>query len=120
MRTLGVEELPEALVELPERIGETADAALGLDDVIALAQALCPMETGALARSIRVERAGPLEVSLVAGGTGYTNPRTGRVIDYAATVHDGTSTRPPRPFLTQTMLIESDDIGHAILEGVEP
>jgi len=120
VRTLGIEELPEALGALPERISEAAHAALGLDGVVALARTLCPMDTGALASSIRVERAGPLEASLVAGGNGHTNPQTGRVIDYAAAVHDGTSTRPPRPFLTQAILIESDAVAHAVLEGVEP
>ena len=116
MRTLGIEELGDALGGLPGRIGGAAEAALGLEGVVETARALCPVDSGALSASIRVERGEPLEASLVAGGTGYG----GRTIDYAAAVHDGTSRRPGRPFLQQALLIESPALERAMLEGVEP
>ncbi len=120
MRVVELEELPGALGELPGRIGDAAEAALELDGVVATARALCPVETGALSGSIRVEMTGALEASLVAGGVGYTNPKTGRAVDYALAVHDGTSRVPARPFLAQALLIESDALARAMLESVEP
>ena len=119
-RTLGIEELPAAILELPERIEEAAGEALDLEEAVALARGLCPVDTGALAGSVRVERLGPLEAALAAGGAGFVNPRTGRVIDYAEAVHDGTSRRPARPFLRQALLIESRRLASEMLEGVEP
>ena len=119
MRVVDVDELPEALAALPGKIGEAAWAALGLENVVLIAEALCSVDTGALAGSIRVERTGPLEAALVAGGSAYTNPRTGRPVDYAGVVHEGTSGRPARPFLRQALLIEADGIARMMLEGVE-
>lgn len=120
MRVIGIEELPGALGAIPDGIGAAADAALALEGVVATARALCPADTGALAGSIRVERTGEFEASLVAGGSGYTNPRTGRAVDYAEAAHDGTSATPPRPFLAQALLIESTTVARMMLEGVEP
>jgi hypothetical protein len=120
VRIVDVDELPEALEGLPDRISEAAWAALGLEEAVPIAKALCPVDTGALAGSIRVERTGPLGSALVAGGSEYTNPRTGRPVDYAAVVHEGTSGRPARPFLRQALLIEASGIARVMLEGVEP
>jgi hypothetical protein len=120
MRVLGVDELPEALGAIPDSIGAAMDAALGLEGAVAMARALCPADTGALAGSIRVEKTGEHEASLVAGGGGYTNPRTGRAIDYAGVVHDGAGRTPARPFLEQALIIESDAVAREMLEGVEP
>lgn len=65
---------------------------------------LCPVETGALRASIRIQRGKgntkKFEVSrqpsgvqteyyIVAGGGGVINPRHRREVDYAAAVHDG-------------------------------
>jgi len=38
-----------------------------------------------------------------AGSDTYINPNTGRVVDYAQAVHDGTFRMPPRPFLTMAL-----------------
>lgn len=74
--------------------------------MLAAAQAFCPVDTGALLGTIRVERRGLYAVALVAGGMQFINPRTGRPVDYARFVHDGTSKMPPRPFLLQAVLAE--------------
>ena len=119
-RTLGIGELPEAISVLPSRIEEAAGEALDMEEMVGIARSLCPVDTGALAGSIRVERLSPLEMALTAGGAGFVNPRTGRVIDYAEAVHDGTSKRPARPFLRQALMIESPRLASEMLEGVEP
>jgi hypothetical protein len=115
-----MEELPDALGALPDSIGAAVDAALRLEGAVATARALCPADTGALAGSIRAEKTGEYEASLVAGGSGYTNPRTGRSVGYAEAVHDGAGRTPARPFLEQALIIESDAVGREMLEGVEP
>lgn len=120
MRVLGIDELPGALEALPGGIGAAVDGALALEGVVVTARALCPVGTGALAGSIRVERTGEHEALLVAGGSGYTNPRMGNAVDYAEAVHDGTGRAPARPFLAQALLVESGAVAREILEGVEP
>ena len=55
--------------------------------ILAASQPLVPVDTGALKRSGRVEPDPKGAAVLVYGGSGFTNPRTGRVIDYAGVVH---------------------------------
>ncbi len=119
-RILGAEELPGVIASIPDRIGWAVAGALDLGGVAELARGLCPVDTGALAGSVRAERIGALEAALIAGGPGYVNPRTGRVVDYAAAVHGGAGGRLPRPFLMQALSIEARRIASEILEGVEP
>jgi hypothetical protein len=73
--------------------------------------------TGALRESIRVERPSQYTARLLAGGGGYTNPLTGRPVNYARYVHDGTSRMPPRPFLAHALLSEKLSIAREILYG---
>ena len=74
--------------------------------MVAAAKALCPIMTGALMGSIRAELRGPYSSALIAGGARYINPLTGRPVDYAGRVHDGTSRMPARPFLLQAVIHE--------------
>jgi len=57
--------------------------------MVGLAQVYCPVDTGSLRDSIRVERGGEGEgwrrVSVRAGGY-IMNPKTGRLVDYAGIV----------------------------------
>ena len=55
--------------------------------ILAASQPLVPVDTGALKRSGLVEPDPKGASVLIYGGTGFTNPRTGRVIDYAGVVH---------------------------------
>jgi len=60
---------------------------------------------GSLKKSIRLQRfarprAHTLRVGVSAGGY-ITNPNSGKKVDYARYVHDGTSRMPARPFLKQ-------------------
>ena len=79
------------------------------------AKAFCPVHTGALRDSIRVERPSPLRAKLVAGGGGYLNPLTSREVDYARHVHWGTSRTPARPFMLQGVMAARLNVGHEIL-----
>jgi len=89
---------------LAQSMREAAQMTLQVPFMIAAAKSLCPIDTGALMRSIRAERRGPYETALIAGGGGFINPRTGREVDYARYVHDGTSRMPARPFLLQAII----------------
>ena len=55
--------------------------------ILEKSQPLVPVDTGALKRSGRVEKAKGTASVLVYGGRGFTNPRTNRIIDYAGYVH---------------------------------
>ena len=55
--------------------------------ILEASQPLVPVDTGALKRSGRVEKGKKTSSVLIYGGSGFTNPRTGRVIDYAGYVH---------------------------------
>ena len=55
--------------------------------ILAASQPLVPVDTGALKRSGRVKPAAKGASALIYGGSGFTNPRTKRKIDYAGVVH---------------------------------
>ena len=99
-----LQELGGELESLTRRIGEASYRALCCDRMVEVAKSLCPVDTGALRASIRAEKRGPNMTVLAAGGEGFINPSTGRVVDYAGFVHDGTSRMAPRPFLMQAIL----------------
>ena len=101
-RRIRLEDLELELRMLPRKIGEATSIVLQMPWMEAAAKA----DTGALMGSIRAEMRGPHTMALVAGGGGHINPRTGRPVDYARHVHDGTSRMPPRPFLLQAVIQE--------------
>jgi len=105
-KKIRLEDLALELSLIPQRIGEAASLTLGQPWLEASAKAFCPVDTGALMGSIRTEQKGPHTIALVAGGAGYFNPRTGRPVDYARHVHDGTRRIPARPFLLQAVIME--------------
>lgn len=78
------------------RAAITAAAAQGVhraaEYVRDLAQQLCPVDTGALRQSIRIEPASPALRMVVRAGGG--------VVTYAAFVEYGTPISPAQPFLT--------------------
>ena len=100
---------------IPQTLQEAADMCLQLPRMLTFARAFCPVRTGALRDSIRVERPSSLSAKLVAGGRGHVNPLTGREVDYARHVHDGTSRTPARPFILQAVIAERLNTGREIL-----
>ena len=110
------EELALELRALPTKISEAAATALRAPLFEEAARGLCPVDTGALQASIRTEGRGAHLIALLAGGTGYVNPRTMRPVDYARRVHEGSGGAPPRPFLLQAVLLERGRCLRAMLE----
>lgn len=94
----------QRLAELPEKMVEYAfEVLLKQAELMRdLAKVFCPVDTGSLRDSIRVERGGEgkawREVRVRAGGY-ITNPRTGRRVDYAAYQEYGTKYLTPRAFM---------------------
>ncbi len=116
-RETTVEKIGEEMEMMARRIARAWEEALNLEEAAELARALCPADTGALRASIRVERVGQNAAALVAGGAAYVNPKTGRPVDYAAAVHDGTSRTPPRPFLSQAIDLTKNSVTAQALEA---
>jgi len=107
-KRISLEDLGYELRLLPAKVSEATANVLCLPWFEDTAKSLCPVDTLALLSSIRTEARGLHEVAIVAGGGGFANPRTGREVDYARDVHDGTSRMPPRPFLLQAVLLERE------------
>jgi len=90
---------------IPRAMKESAGYALdgAADDGVDRAKQLVPVDTGALQRSIRKERIAQSAGNVLGTGIGaggyVRNPRTGRLVDYAASVEYGTSRSRPRPYL---------------------
>lgn len=88
----------------PQVMFEETDAQA--DIIVNDAKMLCramAYDTGSLMKSISKEKiarpAGNVfSISVTAGGR-ITNPKTGRLVDYAIYVHEGTSRQPGKPFL---------------------
>lgn len=98
-----------------------------VNSVLRDARRLCPIGTpfstgikgyvgGTLRHSIRLQKpqhvpkgshvAGRdvgLDFYIIAGGPPFRNPNTGRIVDYAQAVHEGTMKMAPRPFLTMAL-----------------
>jgi len=91
------------------------DKALALEEMVMMAKVFCPVDTGALMESIRAERLGPYETALVAGGADYINPKTGKTVDYAVYVHEGTSRMPARPCLQMAVEREKFNVAKKVL-----
>jgi len=115
-KTLRLEDLGAELSLIPDSLQKAADVALEVPLMLEFARAFCPVHTGVLRDSIRVERLGPLHAKLVAGGSGYVNSLTGLEVNYARHVHDGTSRMPARPFLLQGVLAGRLSTGSEILQ----
>jgi len=114
-KTVRLEDLGTEMQLIPQSLQEAADLCLQLPRMLTFARAFCPVRTGALRDSIRVERPSLFTAKLVAGGGGHVNPLTGREVDYARHVHDGTSRTPARPFILQAVLAERLNTGREIL-----
>lgn len=101
-------ELGYELSRIPSNLSESSNQALMLTRVLELAKTYCPVLTGALRETIRVERPSQEVSKLVAG-----NPS----VDYARYVHDGTPDMAPRPFLLQALIDDRIGISLDILNG---
>lgn len=106
LKVIGHQQLMLELAEIASHI--KPEVVEGLDEVadkiVRDARELCPVDTGALQRSIRRDKQlvslYPFiyTVGVTAGGD-VKNPKTGREVDYAAFVEFGTSRTPAQPFM---------------------
>ncbi len=67
----------------------------------------CPVDTGALRKSIRLDRRrkqGKTSFIGIGAGGYVRNPRTGKLVDYAAYVEFGTRFQRPQPYMRPALL----------------
>lgn len=125
-----------AFKRLPREITKEARWRLQVwwEKVKETAKALCPIDTGSLMMTIRIEPMGVsigfyyekamspehelIDAQIVAGGI-MVNPKSGRIVDYAQAVHDGHFTRggkyiPEQPFLRDAVNLHINEL-HQIL-----
>jgi len=115
-KTMNHKEFAVEMNLLATGIKDSVDDLDNFMSILLSARIFCPVKTGALRDSIRLEKRGEHLVALVAGGPGFINPETGREVDYAVYVHEGTSRMPARPFLTQAIQREKLVVGKGILK----
>jgi len=117
---IGLTELEDKLSNLEEKLGKALTEALEeiAEKIRDDAKGFVPVDTGALRKSIRVEEKGSLEVSIIAGGGGVINPRTGREVDYAGYVEFGTSRASPQPYMQPALEKNRDEILRVVKEKV--
>ena len=117
---VGLRELEDKLSNLEEKL--TNALAEALEEIAGKirddAKSFVPVDTGSLRKSIRVEKEGNLQVSVIAGGGGVINPRTGREVDYAGYVEFGTSRAAPQPFMQPALEKNHDEILRVVKEKV--
>jgi hypothetical protein len=100
--------IKDKLATLPEKMLDFAEEVLIQQAhlIVGLAQVYCPIDTGSLRDSIRVERGGHSlhwrEIRVRAGGY-VTNPKTMRRVDYAAYQEYGTRYIYGNLFLTRAV-----------------
>ena len=109
---IGLTELEEKLSNLDVKLSRALDEALEeiAEKIRDDAKSLVPVDTGALKKSIRIEKKEKLQVSIVAGGGGVINPRTGREVDYAGYVEFGTSHMSPQPYMQPALEKNRDEL----------
>ena len=77
---------------------------------------------GTLKKTIRIIRRaarGATRLISIAVGGRYKNPNTGRIVDYAKHVHDGTSRMPSRPFLKDAYDQHKQSFVQALINAVK-
>jgi len=117
---VGLKELEDKLSNLDVKLSKALDEALNeiAEKIRDDAKSFVPVDTGALRKSIRIEKKGKLQVSIVAGGGGVINPRTGREVDYAGYVEFGTSRMNPQPYMQPALEKNRDEILRIVKEKV--
>jgi len=83
----------------------------------------CPVDTGSLQRSIRIQtyakQAGVMHKIGVSAGGYIINPKTGRRVDYASHVEYGTARVPAQPFLRPAFENKKRDLRRLILQAIK-
>ncbi len=86
------------------------------------AKGRCPVDTGALQKSIRIQTsakpAGNIHSIGVSAGGYVANPKTGKKVDYAGYVEYGTSRQIPQPFLRPAYLNNEQKLRQLVRQAV--
>ncbi len=106
VKKIKLENLCFELNLIPQNLQESVDVVLQLPRMLELARLFCPVQTGSLRDTIRVDRPSSTSAKLVAGD---------EMVDYAAHVHEGTTTQPAQPFLLQALIAERSNVSRDIL-----
>jgi len=117
---VGLTELENKLSNLDEKLSKALAEALDeiSEKIRDDAKSFAPVDTGALRKSIRTEKKGKLQVSIVAGGGGIINPHSGREVDYAGYVEFGTSHMSPQPYMQPAIEKNMNEILQIVKEKV--
>jgi len=125
LRVVGAEKVKKNLGLLVREIDPVVVDALKkvAEKVKEEAKSNCPVDTGALRKSIRrittAERKGHVTRVGVRAGGYEMNPKTGRLVDYAVYVEMGTSRQRPQPFLVPAAQGKAWPILREILVGIK-
>lgn len=120
----GWDRLIARLVKLQESLDEVAEKAIRevAEKVRDTAKELCPVDTGSLQKSIRLQtaarQAGHIHSIGVSAGGYITNPKTGRKVDYARHVEYGTSRGPPQAYLQPAIILHAGELVKALKKGI--
>ncbi|OGD52570.1 hypothetical protein A3K80_00535 [Candidatus Bathyarchaeota archaeon RBG_13_38_9] len=124
----------DRLNELRKKIPEEYEKALDVvwDKIFLTAIMLCPVDTGTLMSTIRIERGGGVmsgfsgikaitifDSTIVAGDERIINPKSGQPCIYSTWVHDGHFDRggkwvPAQPFLTDAVNAHEEELERAL------
>lgn len=125
VKLIGANRLISRLVKLAEALDPAAVKSIKqvAEAVRDEAKDLCPVDTGSLKKSIRVGTyARPAKhihsIRVTAGGH-ITNPKTGRLVDYASYVEHGTSRNRPQPFMLPAIKKHRKALAKAIKEAIK-
>jgi HK97 gp10 family phage protein len=86
------------------------------------ARRIVPKDTGSLMHSIRVQKYSPeagnvAKIGVSAGGY-ITNPKTGKIVDYARYVEFGTSKMPERPYMRTALYMHLGEIPINVVDKI--
>ena len=92
------------------------------DKIVSDAKTMVPIETGSLQKSIckqhHVSEGNIHNIGVSSGGY-VTNPKTGRIVNYAAHVEYGTSKMAPKPYLRPALEANRQSLTEVLREKVE-
>lgn len=90
-------------------------------DIRDLAKIFVPVDTGSLQTSIRIQNmrsvSGQHAIGVTAGGY-VTNPKTGRIVDYAKFVERGTSRMRAQPYMRPALEMCRSGLVKLIVEAI--
>jgi len=121
---IGLDRLLIRIKQIQDNLNPVVEAELKemAEAIRDLAKIFVPIETGSLQKSIRLQshtKSGGLHSIGVSAGGYVTNPKSGRMVDYAIHVEFGTSRMMPRPFMRPALDMCKRTVTKLIKEGLK-